>query len=244
MGSEVLSKKSRTGVIKIGPDWCEKKLDRGRDFDAEIRSVKKLVKLFGEGVVYDGWKYQSVRVLQVDQANRSIIMTRARGDPLTVTPSAENAFLAGVWLSRFHDAGPVKSRCPLFGDFGPSHLFIDWEGRTVTAIDPGAQCGKSEYPEVDVGYMLSCLVLLGLKRRTSPIRLGRSFLKGYFSPGPAALDRARLMEAIKAERMQTYRRWVRKRDGWRSIVLGVLARAYWAVNRLCVSAIIWDLRRG
>ncbi len=243
MAGEKLVIRSRTGVVTLGPGWCTKKLDAGRDLYSEVRAVERLEDIIGGGVLYEGWRYQAPSVLDVNEHERVITMTRAHGIPLRVLPSVECAAQAGRWLAIFHSSGG-KDGCPRFGDFGPDHCFVDRVLRTVTLIDPGKECGKIEAPELDVGYMLSCLVLLGLQKRRNPIRLGRAFLEGYLRCAPVSLKRERLLGAVEAERLQTRRRWVRGKKGWHVTVLGVLGRAYGWMNALVVRIIVNDRKVG
>lgn len=233
---------SRTAILEIGEDFVKKVLrDEGR-FEKDLESLKIFESILGDGVLYDRWSYKCCRLIDFDEQLNTIFMARARGVAISESLDYASVHHAAVWISIFQFRNSQRDsnkNVPLFGDFGPPHVFVDSGNKEVMVIDPSLTIGEKVVPERDVGYMLSCSVLLSIKKLKNPITVGRVFIESYFSCSNYKLRRPELLAVVKFEQKQTRRRWIRKARGrYEALGYSSLGVVYSLVNSLIIHQII------
>lgn len=205
------SVESRTAVITFADNFVIKNLREAKYANEEANRLKRLSRLMGVVKGEDGWRYGSVKLLKEIPSQGQIYMTRAKGISLGQRLTEQRAFRAGCWLAAFQNVERNdKCTVPLFGDFGPNHVFVDEENRQVTVIDPGQNIGTYGVSEIDLGYMLSSIVLYSFKSFQSPLQMGRAFLDGFMSSKNSSIISDRLKRELIEARRQTERRWKRR----------------------------------
>lgn len=231
--------KSRTSLITVVDDVVIKKMRDIEKAPDEAERLKRLGSLLKEERDIDGWRYDCAKLLKVELTTGRLFMTRASGISLAQELSASRAYRAGRWLAAFQEGGRTSDgRVPVFGDFGPNHVFIDGTSKAVTVIDPGAEIGTRGSIETDVGYMLSSLVLYSLRRRRNPWRIGRAFVDGVLTSRTGSIRRQRLREVLSDARRQTERRWKRKLPYGTTIFAIV---PYRIIDRFVTASLLWTL---
>jgi len=233
---------SRTAVLEIGDDVVKKVLMVEGWFEKDLVSLKIFESILGDGVLYDGWSYKCCRLIDFDEELKAIFMTRARGVAISESLDYASVHHAAVWISIFQFRNCQRNsnkKVPLFGDYGPPHVFVDSGNKEVIVIDPSLTIGEKVVPERDVGYMLSCLVLLSIKKLKNPIKVGRVFIESYFGCSNYKLLRPELLAVVKSEQEQTRRRWIRKARGrYKALGYSSLGVIYSLVNSLIINLII------
>ncbi len=146
------------------------------------RSLRFLEDKLGE-LVHEGWVYRTVRLLDIKVDQRTMRLEFVPGDVLSnvcKSKMKEAEFRCGIWLALYHNK--VLGGLPqglIYWDFNVHNVIVDFERRTVVAIDPGMSWGRTGYAYQDlVRHMHSALVTLVVKRKSSFTALV-SFLKGY-----------------------------------------------------------------
>ena len=146
------------------------------------RSLQYLEKHFGE-VYYEGWVYRTVKLLEMEVEQRTVRLEFVPGDVLSEVSKSkmkEAEYRCGIWLALYHNKvlGGLLDGL-IYWDFNVHNVIVDFERRTVVAIDPGMSWGRKGYAYQDlVRHMHSALVTLVVKRK-SPVLAVVSFLKGY-----------------------------------------------------------------
>lgn len=137
---------------------------------------------FGE-VYYKGWSYRIVKPFWVSTDGKSFCMEFVPGCELSELPKSrmkESEYHCGVWMALYHNKvlnGNTEGL--IYTDFCVHNIFLDFEQKRVTAIDPGMTWGRSGYAYEDlVIHIYSVLVVLVLRRK-APFSAIISFLKGY-----------------------------------------------------------------
>jgi hypothetical protein len=155
------------------------------------RSLLYIQENFGE-VYYEGWLYRIVKLLWVATDGKSFCMEFVPGWVLSEIPKSktkESEYHCGVWMALYHNKvlnGNTEGL--IYTDFGAHNIILDFEQKSVTAIDPGMIWGRSGYIYEDlVIHIHSVLVVLVVKGK-APFSAITSFLKGYALVKKAKLD--------------------------------------------------------
>ena len=160
------------------------------------------------------------------------VMKMVSGVQLSSQLTDSNCALAGRWLRVFHDlsnANGSKNKF-LFGDFSISHLYIDINGLSITAIDPGAGFGTIGKPESDIARFVVSL----LQSRTLKIWLISSYVSAFMHAyGVQNIDKLTLDDEIKYRVHRNFNKRITLRSGVknyfraRAVFVNSLVKSYW-----------------
>jgi len=146
------------------------------------RSLQYLEDKFGE-VCYEGWVYRTVKILETAVEERSVRLEFVPGEVLSSVCKSnmkEAEYHCGIWLALYHNKVlDGLSSGLIYWDFNVHNVIVDFERRSVVAIDPGMSWGRTGYASQDlVRHIHSCLVTLIATRKSPPLAVV-SFLNGY-----------------------------------------------------------------
>ena len=92
---------------------------------------------------HDGWSYRPVKLLWLSLDRRAICMELAFGHEVLSVPGSrlnDAEYHCGIWLAHYHNAVlNGKSRGLIYTDLGVHNVLIDFDRKSVTAIDPGTR---------------------------------------------------------------------------------------------------------
>lgn len=132
---------------------------------------------------HDGWSYRPVKLLWLSLDRRSICMELASGQKVLSVPSSrlnDAEYHCGIWLAHYHNAVlNGKSRGLIYTDLGVHNVLIDFDRKSVTAIDPGMRWGETGYAYEDLVQHVDSLLTVMVLKRKAPFSAIISFLKGY-----------------------------------------------------------------
>ena len=131
---------------------------------------------------YDQLSCYNMKFVKILETNDNFYtMEKVNGKCISIFNKINDFNLAGRWLRCFHDLTyDSKNKTSfLFGDFIPSHIFIDHNYKEISAIDPGTSFGNYGEIEIDISRFL---VGLFQTKNFDVIKLNRvlvAFLSGY-----------------------------------------------------------------
>ena len=145
-------------------------------------SLQQLERSFGK-VRRGGWRYRTVKLLDSAVDRQEVRLEFVSGTPLSeIARSKMNdaEFRCGVWLAVYHNKLLGGRHDGLiYWDFNVHNVIIDFDRRSVVAIDPGMSWGRHGFASQDlVRHMHSAVVTLVVRRRSS-LPAVICFLKGY-----------------------------------------------------------------
>ena len=165
-------------------------------------SLLSIQQRFGE-VHHEGWLYGVVKFLRLLTERQAICMEFVPGCLLLEMPKSKmNAaeYHCGVWLALYHNKVFNEGTKGLFyTDFTVNNIILDFEQKSVIALDPGWAWGQVGYIYQDlVRHILSILLTL-VVRRKAPFSTILSFLRGYVSVTKVKLNLVHYYKALYRE---------------------------------------------
>ena len=132
---------------------------------------------------HQGWSYRTVRSLWVDAEQGSLGMEYVTGSPVSQHPRSmvkEAEFHCGIWLGWYHREvlnGTLEGL--IYTDFNVHNIIIDFERKSVVALDPGGYWGRVGYAYEDlVQHIHSVSSVMVFRGKACPSAIA-SFLQGY-----------------------------------------------------------------
>ena len=146
------------------------------------RSLQFLEDKFGE-VCYEGWVYRTVKLLEMAVEERTVRLEFVPGEVLSSVCKSrmkEAEYHCGIWLALYHNKVlDGLSRGLIYWDFNVHNVIVDFERRSVVAIDPGMSWGRTGYASQDLVRHIHSSVVTLVATRKAPVLAVVSFLKGY-----------------------------------------------------------------
>ncbi len=164
-------------------------------------SLLSIQQHFGE-VHHEGWLYRIVRFLRLVTERGAICMEFAPGCvPSEMPKSKMNAaeYHCGVWLALYHNKilnGRTEGL--IYGDFTVGNIILDFEQKSVIAIDPGWAWGRAGYMYQDLVRHIHSVLILVVKRK-APFSATLSFLRGYVSVTKVKLNLVHYYKGLRRE---------------------------------------------
>ncbi len=185
MGQELIKRTNKAELYRLPDGSVLKRYFTNHAVERAMQDQRSLLYIQEKfGLVYhEGWLYRAVKFLWLAPDRCSLCMEFAPGRALPEVPKSkikEAEYHCGVWMALYHNKvldGATEGL--IYADCGVRNFIVNFEQKSVTAMDPGGAWGRSGYVYEDLVRHIDSVLFVLVARGKAPVSAIMSFLKGY-----------------------------------------------------------------